>query len=316
VAVLLAALTLSAGLAACSPGVRDAPLQLAANRYWPGYGPIFLAQDLGYLHPDRVVVNEMPSTTDVIASWRNRSIDLAALTLDEALMLAETRDDVRILFVADISMGGDAVIAKPTIERIEDLRGKRIGVESTAVGAYILSRALETGHLTTRDVTIVPLTVDLQHSAFANGEVDALVTYEPLVTLLEQEGARRLFDTAQIPGEVVDVMVVRQDVLESRPEDVANITDAWFRAVETFERESDTALSTMAVRSGVTAEVFMISMKGILVPDRAESDQLISGDAPGLLGPARRLVEVMRSAELLNSSIDPAELLIEGTFER
>jgi hypothetical protein len=86
--------------------------------------------------------------------------------------------------------------------------------------------------------------------------------------------------------------------------------------VETFERESDTALSTMAVRSGVTAEVFMISMKGILVPDRAESDQLISGDAPGLLGPARRLVEVMRSAELLNSSIDPAELLIEGTFER
>ena len=39
----------------------------------------------------------------------------------------------------NISAGADALVVKPQIKQASDLRGKRIGVEQTAVGAYLLS---------------------------------------------------------------------------------------------------------------------------------------------------------------------------------
>jgi NitT/TauT family transport system substrate-binding protein len=307
----MAATVLLVGISACVPAVEEPPLQLAANRYWPGYGPIFLAQDLGYLDRAHVVVNETPSTIDVMTAWRNGVIDIGAVTLDEAMILAERQDDVRILFVMDISEGGDALMVGPGIGRIEDLRGKRIGVERSAVGAYVLARALEMGGLSPGDVTVVPLSVDVQRDAYLRGEVDALVTHEPFITLLEADGATALVDTAQMPNEVFDVMIVRADVLSDRPDDVALVAEAWFRSLDSLESDPEAGLSAMAARSGVTKEVLEASLEGIRIPDREENDRLVSGPPPAILEPARRLEAVMWSADLLRHRVDPGQLLAD-----
>jgi hypothetical protein len=66
----------------------------------------------------------------------------------------------------------------------------------------------------------------------------------------------------------------------------------------------------MAVRSGVTSETFMAGMRGISVPDEAESARLIGGSEPALLGPAQRLADVMLREDLLRTPVDPGSLVI------
>ena len=159
---------------------------------------------------------EYPSATGVLRAFRNKALEAAALTLDEALMLLEASLPVRVVTVLDISHGGDVILAHPEIETFGDLRGRRVGVEGGALGAYVLSRALQVHALTPADITIVQMDASEHEHGFADGAVDAVVTFEPMRTRLRAQGARQIFSSVEIPGEIVDVLVVHESVLKER----------------------------------------------------------------------------------------------------
>ncbi len=173
---ILPALALTLLLAAC--GAPEPPLRVGTND-WIGYEPLYLARALGHYQDSPIQLVEMNNTTEVIAALRAGRLDVAATTIDEALALREEGFDVRILLLMDASRGGDAVLARPGIDSLAALAGRRIGVEETAVGAVMLASALAAGGLTAADVEIVPLTFDLHYTAFKAGEVDAVVSFDP-----------------------------------------------------------------------------------------------------------------------------------------
>ena len=196
----------------CS-GEPQLPFRVGTN-VWPGYEPLYLAREQGLYPPSaglRLV--EYTSASEVIQAFRNGTIDAAALTLDEVLLLAETTPDLGIVLVLDISHGADVILAQPAISSLRDLKGKRVGLESTALGAYVLTRALQTAGMRQDDVRKISLEVDEHEQAFKKGRVDAVVTFEPVRTRLMASGARQLFDSSMLPGEIVDVLVVRRTLL-------------------------------------------------------------------------------------------------------
>lgn len=309
--VATALLCLLLALPGCGTA-EEFPLQVGANNVWVGYGPLFLAQELGYLDAHQVDVNELPASTDVMTAWRNGAIDVAALTLDEALTIAETDDSIRILLVTDISNGADALVARTGIDSVTDLRGATVGVEESAVGAYVLTRALESAGLSARDVTRVVAPIDRHAALFAAGEVDAVVTYEPVRSTLLHQGGTVIFDSVDMPGEIVDVLVVRANVLAGRRDDVDALITAWFRAVDYASANPEPAIALMARRSGVEAAVFGQAMGNLHIPTRDESAGMVAGAAPGLLKPAQELQEVMLNAGLIDRAVEPSALF-EGT---
>ena len=124
----------------------DAPnneqtLSIGTN-VWPGYEPLYLARDQGFLPSEKLNLVEYPSATQVIKGFRNGAIQFAALTLDEVLILAENGLNPKVILIMDISDGGDVVLANPRFSSMQQLKGKRIAVESSALGAYVLTRAL------------------------------------------------------------------------------------------------------------------------------------------------------------------------------
>jgi ABC-type nitrate/sulfonate/bicarbonate transport system substrate-binding protein len=185
-----------------APHEDSVPFRIAAN-IWPGYEPLHLAAKLGYFAPLPVTVHEMPSSSASLHAFRNRTVDAAALTLDETLLLAQDGIDLRIILILDVSNGADVLMARPEITQPADLRGRRIGVENTALGAYVLSRALEQAGLLPTEVQVVSLTVDRHEEAYLTGEVDAVVTFEPVRTKLLDRGARILFDSRRLPDEIL-----------------------------------------------------------------------------------------------------------------
>ncbi len=134
--IALALASCAALLSAC--GARyEAPLTVGTNT-WTGYEPLYLARDLG-LHeglPLRLV--ELGSTTQSMDGLRTGWLDMAGLTLDEALTLVQEGIPIKVIWVLDISRGADALVARYGVAGLADLRGRKVGVEQTAVGAYML----------------------------------------------------------------------------------------------------------------------------------------------------------------------------------
>ena len=127
-----------AALAGCQPPPQ-APLKLGMNP-WVGYDPMVLARDRGLLDAAQVKVVELASGSETMRYLRNGLLDGAALTLDEALRLADDGVDLRIVLLLSTSAGADVVMARSDIRSPVGLRGRSIAVERTTVGALMLQR--------------------------------------------------------------------------------------------------------------------------------------------------------------------------------
>ena len=203
-------LLLTVGLLGLNGCTREPPpvLRVGAN-IWPGYEPLYLARDLGYFRGAPIHAVEFTSATQVIRAYQNETIDAVCLTLDEALLLASEGADLRIVLVADFSNGADVIIGTPGTRAMKDLQGRRVGVEDTALGAFFLTRALQESGVQIGDVRVVPMQVQDHEQAFLKGDVDAVVTFEPVRGKLLARGAHILFDSSRLPGEIVDVVLVQ-----------------------------------------------------------------------------------------------------------
>src|SRR5512135_2890896 len=92
-------LAIAACLAGCQPPAE--PLRIVSSP-WPGYEPLYLARDLGYLKETSVRITELPSSNLNMEAFSNGSTDLSTLTLDETLTLLAKGQKLRILLVMDI----------------------------------------------------------------------------------------------------------------------------------------------------------------------------------------------------------------------
>ena len=82
----------------------------------------------------------------------------------------------------------------------------------------MLVKALETVGLTEGDVTIVNTSDADMISAFRTPEVTAAVTCNPAFAAIKSEpGAHSVYDSSQMPGELVDVMMVNTETLKANP---------------------------------------------------------------------------------------------------
>jgi len=276
-------------------------MRLGTN-IWIGYEPLYLAQQQGYLNTESITLVEYLSASEVIRAFRNQSLEAAALTLDEALQLVERKIPIKIILVTDFSSGADTIVCKPEINTINQLIGKRVGVESGALGAYMISRALEINDIKFDQIEIVNLEVSEHEAAYKDNKVDALVTFEPTRTKLLAMGATELFTSREIPQEIVDVIVVHNDYLEKNRDKAKELINGWFKAIQYLQDQPKNALEIMSKRMQLSSEELLASYAGIHLPDRHENLALLSGESPELHSTVHRLQHTMISHQLLETT--------------
>ena len=291
----------------------EPPLRLGTN-IWPGYEPLYLAREQGYLTEDKVALVELLSTSEVMRAFRNGAIDAAALTLDEVISLRAAGLRPVVVQVADISHGADVILVRQGIERMQDLRGRRIGVEATALGVYMLSRALALHGMDLEDVEMIHLEVNEHREAWLSGQVDAVVTFEPVRQQLIDEGGIILFDSSMIPGEIVDLLVVRESLLASRQEQLSHLLGAWYQALEYLHRSPAAAAEIMAARLGGDGEGVLSSLQQLHLPDPEENSGFMHGNPSRLQKQAEQLARIMLDQGLLQQLPDLTDLVYRGNF--
>lgn len=276
---------------------------------WSGYEGLYLAQDLDYYKQIPIRLVSHASVADQMQAFRNGEQEAAALTLGDALILAETIPDLRIVLIMDSSNGADGVVAKPGIVNLRDLKNHRVGVEASGLGAYMMTRVLETVNLSPKDVQILVVGGSEHEAAFKQGKVDALITYEPNLSHLVAAGAKELFSTAQIPGEVVDILVVRNTVLNQYKGSLQTLVDGWLRANDYFEKNPQDAARRLAPRTNSTPEQVLASRSRLQFPNLEENQRLLNKSNVKLVQTADRLAKVMLRDHYMKQAIDTKSFL-------
>jgi len=297
-------------LAACKE-VPKAPLRISSSP-WPGYEPLYMARDLGYFGKNTVNLFELPSSDITMESFRNRSADLATLTLDETLELLHDGMKMRVLVVMDVSNGGDAVMAAPSIKKLADLKGKRIATTNIPLGFYMLSRLLDKAGVQREDVHVFPMPESAHEQFYLQGKADAVITFEPSVTRIAAAGAHKIFDSSDIPYEILDLLVVHDDIYQQRRKEVCVIANQWFKALKYMKEKPDDAARLMAKRLGVSVDEYHAMAGGIIIPSFEENRRLLWGNPPAITEPARKLSEVMLREKQLTRPVDITAALDSG----
>ena len=175
---------------------------------------------------------------------------VSATNMDTLSIPAGGGVDTTALIVGDFSNGNDAVIVKDG--GLADLAGKPVNLVELSVSHYLLARGLDSVDLSERDLDGVINTSDADMiAAFTTSDVQAVVTWNPLVsTILEEPNAKKVFDSSDIPGEIIDLMVVNTDTLEANPDFGKALVGAWYEVLGLMAAGDEDVLTAMAEASG------------------------------------------------------------------
>ncbi len=169
--------------------------------------------------------------------------------------------DSTALIIGDFSNGNDGIVVKNG-SAVSDLKGRQVKLVELSVSHYLLARALGMNGMKESDLSLVN-TSDADIAAiFAADENGAVVTWNPpLMQCRNVKGATLVFDSSKIPGEIIDMTVVRTDSPDSLKKALAG---AWYEtmaAMSSKGKQGREAIEYMAETAGGTEAEFRAQLR-------------------------------------------------------
>ena len=180
--------------------------------------------------------------------------DACTMTNMDALTIpAAGGVDSTALIVGDFSNGNDGIVLKGESE-LAAIKGQNVNLVELSVSHYLLARALDSVGLSEADVQVVNTSDADMVAIYGTDDVTSVATWNPLLSEISQQPSSTLvFNSAQIPGEIIDLLVINTDTLAAHPELGKALTGAWYEIMATMSSDSEqgvAARSYMAEASG------------------------------------------------------------------
>lgn len=265
---------------------------------WPGYEYFFLAREQGLDRQEQLDLSlrEFPDPQDIVHAYLRGELPMAQLTTVEAVDLC-ARVPQRcpvVVLVLDESLGADQLVVRNAIPSIAALRQRAVAVTPSTLGPYVLSRALEKHGLAMEDVQIRPMPLNAMAASLRRGEVDAAALFPPFSEEAVRGGqARPLFSSREIPGEILDVLVVDPAFLAARPRTISRLLRVWQRAHTYAEQHPEVAIPLMARREGLSSEEFRRALSSLRFQSLSRQRSLFQ---PG--GPLQQNLKALRRVQV------------------
>ncbi len=172
--------------------------------------------------------------------------------------------DSTSLIIGDFSNGNDVVISKDA-KSIKELKGTNVNLVELSISHYLLARGLEKNGMSEKDITVVNTSDADMVSAYTTADVSSVVTWKPQVSeILAMPKANNLFNSSNIPGEIIDLMVVNTQTLKDNPAFGKALVGAWYEMMalmNTDTKEAKDAKTIMAKASGTDLAGFEDQLK-------------------------------------------------------
>jgi NitT/TauT family transport system substrate-binding protein len=234
---------------------------------WPGYTILEVAKQKGWFKEAGVDVelawfDYLPSL-DAFAAGK---IDAVAAVATDALVNGANGAKSKIIALLDYSDGSDAIVGKPGINSIKDLKGQKVGVEVTLVEHLLLLKALEVNGLKQSDVELVNTPTNETPQTLASGKVAAIGAWYPSSgqALKQVAGSKKLFSSAEAKGLIYDVLAVSPTSYAKHKEDWEKVVKVYYKCVDYIldPKTKEDAVKIMAAKVGADAADYSSNIPG------------------------------------------------------
>jgi NitT/TauT family transport system substrate-binding protein len=187
-------------------------------------------------------------------------LDGVTVTNMDALTIpAAGGKDTSAIILGDYSDGNDGIVLK-NANTLADIKGRTVYLVELSVSHYVLARGLSTVGLKLSDVkTMNTADADIV-GAFSNPAATAAVTWNPQLTeIAKMPGAKEVFSSHQIPGEILDLLAVDTATLKANPNLGKALAGIWYETMALMQRkdaQGAAARAAMAKMAGTTPAAF------------------------------------------------------------
>jgi NitT/TauT family transport system substrate-binding protein len=297
-------------LGSCSPSALTptVPIRIASYE-WPGSFWIDIAWKKGWfqqagLNVQRVDVdNSYFPSLERVASGQ---LDGMGFTQFDLVRLVAAGHDLVGVAAIDSSEGAEALIARPEIRELKDLKGKRLALHRGTYLEYLLSVVAEREGLKMSEMTLLDLPSETSTAQFEAGKVDAVFVWEPYATQARAAGGHPLFSTADFPGLTYSVLTFRRDFLHAHPAEVAKLMEIWHRGERYVHEHPEESCAVVAQLFDVPVSEVSDLLHTVRVLDLADNGRAFSYAAgfDSLHGSWRRMNDFMLQRGLVAARVD------------
>lgn len=246
-------------------------------------------------------------------------LDAVTMTNGDALVTGATGAQNVMILINDYSNGNDMVVAAPGIDSVEELKGKKVGVEIGFVGHLLLLNALKDAGMSETDVELVNVPTNETPQVLASGDVDAIVAWQPNSgqALSMVPGAERIYSSADEPGLIYDVLAVSPESLSQNKAEWLKVMKVWYQAVDYLKdpKTRDDAISIMAARVGIPAKEYESFIKGTKILTLEEAKPFMKKAAGfGSLYGSTKIADVFNVANDVYTEEQDIDLYIDSSL--
>jgi NitT/TauT family transport system substrate-binding protein len=306
------------GLAAAPARADEIPAKPEAGGFklglepWLGYGQWQIAARKGIYAQhglEKVELVNFSEDKDINAALASGQIDGANIATHTAMSMAAAGLPIKIIMLEDFSLTADAIISGKDVNSIADLKGKQVAFEQGTTSDILLNYALQANGMTIADIKPVPMPAADAGSALIAKRVPASVTYEPYLTVAmhQDKNVKLLYTAGKDPGLVSDVLVVRADVVRSRPGQVLALVKSWDDALKYYQAHTQEGREIIAKSVGSSLADLETAFDGVRYYSLAENKTSLEGDFA-----QKTFADVLKAAKnagILSKDVSAADLI-------
>ena len=311
--LILAATLISASLSVSAA----TPMKLALTT-WIGYSPFYVAEGMNMYkkHDLKVTLQTFSDPAMLPSAVASKAADGSMMTYDQLIGAVAQGQKLKVVMPIDYSNGGDAVLADKTINKMTDLKGKKVAYAPLSPSDFLISYALKINGMSTKDISPVNMAPEAIPSAMASKAVPAGTTYEPNVSqILAMGGGAKfhvIYSSKEAPGLIADVLVFDEAYIKKNRKPIAALVQAYLEGLAYMNSHPKQASEIIGKAIGVSGKEVLEQLKGVYnIPQKEMLLPFIVGkDTKSYFVSGEIINEI-----LINSKQIKAPVLIKTTMD-
>jgi len=244
------------------------PVKIALTT-WIGYSPFYVAEGMDMYKKQglKVTLQTFADPAMLPSAVAGKAVDGALMTYDQVIGAAAQGQAFKVVMPIDYSNGGDAVLADMSINKITDLRGKKVAYAPLSPSDFLISYALKINGMTDKDISPINMTPEAIPSAMASKAVPAGTTYEPNVSQILGMGDGKqfhvIYSSKEAPGLIADVLVFDEAYIKKNGKQITSLIKAYLEGLAYMKSHPKEASKIIGKAIGVSGKEVLEQLEGV-----------------------------------------------------
>jgi len=244
------------------------PVKIALTT-WIGYSPFYVAEGMDMYKKQglKVTLQTFADPAMLPSAVAGKAVDGALMTYDQVIGAAAQGQAFKVVMPIDYSNGGDAVLADMSINKITDLKGKKVAYAPLSPSDFLISYALKINGMTDKDISPINMTPEAIPSAMASKAVPAGTTYEPNVSQILGMGDGKqfhvIYSSKEAPGLIADVLVFDEAYIKKNGKQITSLIKAYLEGLAYMKSHPKEASEIIGKAIGVSGKEVLEQLQGV-----------------------------------------------------